>query len=65
MRFAPSKKLLLHAEMCDDNSAYNGEVAHRSLVREFLSALVQWINNSLEDQKNDTIIPWEVDQTQT
>jgi hypothetical protein len=24
-RFAPSKKLLLHAEMCDDNAAYNGE----------------------------------------
>jgi hypothetical protein len=60
-RFAPSKKLLLQKEISDDNAAYNGEVAHRSLVREFLYALVQWINDSLEDQKNDTIIPWEVD----
>ncbi len=48
--------------MRDDNAAYNGEVAHRFMVREFLSTLVQWISNSLEDQKGGTIIPWEVDQ---
>ncbi len=64
-RFAPSKKLLLCAEMRIENVAHNGEVAHRVLVRELLSALVQWITNSLEDQKCGTIIPWEVDQTQT
>ena len=61
-RFAPSKKLLLCAEMRIENVAHNGEVAHRVLVRELLSALVQWITNSLEDQESDTIIPWEVDQ---
>ena len=37
---APSKKLLLHEEIRDDNVAYNGEVAHRILVREFLMQLV-------------------------
>lgn len=25
-RFVPSKQLLLHREICDDNVAYNGEV---------------------------------------
>ena len=63
-RFAPSKKLLLRAVMRDDNAAYNGGVVYRILVREFLSAPVQWIINSLEDQKSDTIIPWEVDLVQ-
>ena len=48
-----------------ENVAHNGEVAHRVLVRELLPALVQWIANSLEDQKCGTIIPWEVDQIQT
>ena len=50
--------------MCIENVAHNGEVAHRVLVREVVSALVQWITNSLEDQKSDTIIPWEVDLSQ-
>jgi len=63
-RFAPSKKLLLQRETSDDNAAYNGGVVYRVLVREFLSALVQWITDSLEDQKSDTIIPWKVDLTQ-
>ena len=64
-RFAPSKKLLLCTEMCIENVAHNGEVAHRFLVRELLSALVQLTTNSLEDQKSGTIIPWEVDLKQT
>ena len=63
-RFAPSKKLLLRAVMRDDNAAYNGGVVYCVLVREFLSALVQRITNSLEDQESDTIIPWEVDLVQ-
>ncbi len=60
-RLAPSKKLLLQREISDDNVAYNGEVYGASGIR-VLMFTVQWISNSLEDQKRTMIIPWEVDQ---
>ena len=60
-RFAPSKKLLLCTEMCIENVAHNGEVAHRVLSESYCPTS-PWITNSLEDQKSGTIIPWEVDQ---
>ncbi len=61
MSVAPSKKLLLQREISDDNAAYNGEVYGASGFRVLIST-VQWISNSLEDQKSTMIIPWEVDQ---
>ncbi len=41
--------------------AYNGEVYGAPGFR-VLMFTVQWISNSLEDQKRTMIIPWEVDQ---
>ena len=60
-RVVPSKELLLHKEICDDNMAYNGEVYGASGFRACYPT-VQWITNSLEDQNATMVIPWEVDQ---
>ena len=60
-RVVPSKKLLLQREISDDNAAYNGEVYGASGIRGRYPT-VQWISNSLEDQNDAMIIPWEVDQ---
>ena len=60
-RVAPSKILLLQREISDDNAAYNGEVYGSPGLR-VLYPTVQWISNSLEDQTDAMIIPWEVDQ---
>ena len=60
-RVVPSKELLLQREISDDNAAYNGEVYGASGFRvRYLAVL--WISNSLEDQNDAMIIPWEVDQ---
>ncbi len=57
----PSKKLLLHGEIRDDNAAYNGEASGAPGSRgSYL--MVQWITDSLEDQDDAMVIPWEVDQ---
>ena len=60
-RVVPSKKLLLQREISDDNMAYNGEVCRASGFR-VRYPTVLWITNSLEDQNDAMIIPWEVDQ---
>lgn len=60
-RVVPSKELLLQREISDDNVAYNGEVYGASGIRVGYP-MVQWISNSLEDQNDVMMIPWEVDQ---
>ena len=60
-RVVPSEELLLQREISDENVAYNGGVYGSSGFRES-SPMVQWIRNSLEDQNDTMIIPWEVDQ---
>ena len=60
-RVVPSKKLLLQREISDDNMAYNGEVYGTSGFRVWYPTVL-WISNSLEDQNDAMIIPWEVDQ---
>ena len=58
-RVVPSKKLLLQREISDDNMAYNGEVYGASGFRVWYLTVL-WISNSLEDQNDAMIIPWEV-----
>ena len=65
-RFAPSKILLLHAVMRDDNMANNGEVLIITdlLITFVVSVHKQKYNSNvklLEDRKLIKIIPWEVD----
>ena len=60
-RVVPSKKLLLHEEIRDDNMAYNGGAYGASGLR-VRYPTVQWITDSLEDQNATMVIPWEVDQ---
>lgn len=49
MRFVPSKQLLLHGEIRDDNAAYNGEV-YVILGTMSLVCTGPYTLNSLEDR---------------
>ena len=54
--------MLLHAEMCDEKVANNGEVFIDVSGPRKVISFDPWYYDSLEDQKYGKIIPWEVDQ---
>ena len=61
MLLVARKGLLLHEEICDDKVANNGEVFIVVSGFRGMCLVGPDAHYSLEDQKCDKIIPWEVD----